>query len=91
MTAFFCDGLKDVTVLNGAARLEFHRLLPAGNGEVQAVTEVMVALPTQGLFQMLDVLEQVRERLIQERLLEPSPPDADHRSQDQLQTSPNFA
>ena len=91
MTPFFCDGLKDVTVLNGAARLEFHRLLPAGNGEVQAVTEVMVALPTQGLAQMLSVLGEVRERLIQEGLLELSLPDAGQRPQDELLTSPNFA
>jgi len=26
MTTYFCDGLKDVTVVNGVARLEFHRL-----------------------------------------------------------------
>jgi hypothetical protein len=91
MTPFFCDGLKDVTVLNGAARLEFHRLLPAGNGEVQAVTELMVALPTAGLVQMLSVLGEVRERLIQEGLLELALPDTRQRPQDELQTSPNFA
>jgi hypothetical protein len=91
MAPFFCDGLKDVTVLNGAARLEFHRLLPAGNGDLQAVTEVMVALPTQGLVQMLSVLEEVRERLIQEGLLEAALPDVDRRPQDELKTSPNFA
>jgi len=94
MTPYFCDGLKDVTILNGAARLEFHRLLPAGNGELRATSELLVALPTQGLIKMVGLLEQVRERLIQERLLEPSSPaSANHHSgpKDELQISPNFA
>jgi hypothetical protein len=26
MTTYFCDGLKEVTVVNGVVRLEFHRL-----------------------------------------------------------------
>jgi hypothetical protein len=92
MAPYFCDGLKDVTILNGAARLEFHRLVPAGNGELRAASELLVALPTQGLIQMLSVLEQVRERLIQERLLVPSAPaSANHQPEDAPQTSPNFA
>ena len=89
MTPYFCDGLKDVTILNGAARLEFHRLLPVADGELRAVSEVLIALPTQGLVQMLSVLEQVRERMIREQLLE-NPTAADHR-EDEPQTSPNFA
>ena len=90
MTTCFCDGLKDVTIINGAARLEFHRLLPGATGELRAVTEVLVALPVQGLAQMLGVLEQVRERLIREGLLEQLPPAADH-PQGEFQASPNFA
>jgi|UPI000486C210 hypothetical protein len=89
MTPYFCDGLKDVTILNGAARLEFHRLLPGADGEMQVASEVLVALPTQGLVQMLSVLEQVRDRLIRENLLEVEPA-ADH-PQGESQTSPNFA
>jgi hypothetical protein len=94
MTPYFCDGLKDVTILNGAARLEFHRLVPAGNGKLRAASELLVALPTQGLIQMLGVLEQVRERLVQERLIEPSSPASEihhGESKDEPQISPNFA
>jgi hypothetical protein len=89
MTPYFCDGLKDVTILNGTARLEFHRLLPGANGDMQVASEVLIALPTQGLVQMLSVLEQVRERLIQENLLEDERA-ADH-PKDEALTSPNFA
>jgi len=30
MTTYFCDGLKEVTIVNGVARLEFHRLQAGG-------------------------------------------------------------
>ena len=30
MSTYFCDGIKEVTLLNGVARLEFFRLQPAG-------------------------------------------------------------
>jgi len=90
MTSFFCDGLKDVTILNGAARLEFHRLLPTANGELEVASEVLVALPTQGLMQMLEVLDQVRERLIRDRVLDGSQ-SAAAQPQEEPITSPNFA
>jgi hypothetical protein len=88
MTPYFCDGLKDVTILNGTARLEFHRLLPGADGELQVATEVLVALPTQGLIQMLSILEQVREHLVREQSVGDSPADA--YPQDEPRTSPNF-
>jgi hypothetical protein len=91
MTPFFCDGLKDVTIINGAARLEFHRLHPARNGELQAVSEVLVAVPMRGLVQMLEVLEQVRERLAQEKSLDSPRADSTQLPQEELPTSPNFA
>ena len=75
---YFCDGLKEVTLLNGVARLEFHRLQtanPAGpNRELQPVSELFVALPAQGLLQALGVLEQVRDRLIKDGVLRPAAP-----------------
>ena len=76
MTTYFCDGLKEVTILNGVARLEFHRLQPAGptgpNRDVEPVTEMIVALPAQGFLQALTVLEQVRDKLMKEGILKPS-------------------
>jgi hypothetical protein len=76
MTTYFCDGLKEVTILNGVARLEFHRLQPTGpaspNRDVQPVTEMVVALPAQGFLQALTVLEQVRDKLMKEGILKPT-------------------
>jgi len=51
VTTYFCDGLKDVTIVNGVARLEFHRLEVVergGNRELRPVSEFIVALPVQG-------------------------------------------
>ena len=93
MTTFFCDGIKEVTILNGVARLEFHRLQaatpPGPNRDLQAVTELFIALPAQGLLQALGVLEQVRDRLIKDGVLQPSAETATA-PQNQPQTSPNF-
>jgi hypothetical protein len=70
MTTYFCDGLKEVTLLNGVARLEFYRLEkanPSGpDGGFQPLTEFVVALPVQGFMQALSQLEQIRDRLARE-------------------------
>lgn len=90
MPTFFCDGVKGVTILNGVARIEFHRLETVergGNREAQMVSELMVALPAQGLLQALGVLERVREELIKEGLLKPAEPT----SAPPPAKSPNFA
>jgi hypothetical protein len=71
---YFCDGVKGVTILNGVARIEFHRLqtVERGSGrEAQMMSEMIVALPAQGLLQALAVLERVRDELIKEGLLKP--------------------
>lgn len=92
MATQFCDGLKEVTIFNGVARLEFHRLQSTGRGtpgrDVEPVVELILALPTQGFLQALTVLEQVRDRMIQEGVLkpaEPAPPPAPPAK------SPNFS
>jgi hypothetical protein len=72
---YFCDGVKGVTILNGVARIEFHRLqtVERGDGrEAQMVSEMIVALPAQGLLQALAMLERVRDELIKEGLLKPA-------------------
>lgn len=74
MPTFFCDGIKGVTILNGVARIEFHRLQTVergGNREAQMIAELIVALPTQGLLQALGVLERVRDELVKEGLVQP--------------------
>ena len=75
MTTHFCDGIKEVTIFNGVARLEFHRLENKGGGgpnrEVQPITELILAMPTQGFLQALTVLEQVRDQMIKEGVLKP--------------------
>jgi hypothetical protein len=92
MTTHFCDGIKEVTIFNGVARLEFHRLQSTGGGgpnrDVQPTVELIVALPTQGFLQALTVLEQVRDQMIKEGVLKPAeaapPPPPPTKS-------PNFA
>ena len=41
MPIYFCDSLKDVSILNGVARLEFQRLeaAPGENPELRMVAE----------------------------------------------------
>ena len=75
MTTYFCDGLKDVTVVNGVARLEFHRLEVVergGNRELRPVSEFTVALPVQGFVHALGILENVRERFAAQGLITPT-------------------
>ena len=76
MTTFFCDGLKEVTVVNGVVRLEFHRLEAVQRGqnrELQPVIEFTLALPMQGFMQALGVLENVRNRFAEQGLIGASP------------------
>ena len=61
----FLRRLREVTVVNGVVRLEFHRLEAVQRGqnrELQPVVEFTVALPVQGFMQALGVLENVRAR-----------------------------
>jgi len=74
MTTYFCDGLKEVTVVNGVVRLEFHRLEAVQRGqnrELQPVVELTVALPVQGFLQALGVLESVRQRFAEQGIIPP--------------------
>jgi hypothetical protein len=92
MTTYFCDGLKEVAIVNGVARLEFHRLEPTGLGaqgrEMRTITEMTIALPVNGFVQALGVLEKVRDQLVKEGVLKPTPqPEEPPR----VLKSPNFA
>jgi hypothetical protein len=95
MTTYFCDGLKEVTVVNGVVRLEFHRLEAVqrgGNRELQPIAEFSVALPVQGFIQALNVLESVRERFAEQGLLGPSgSPEGGASPQPKPAKSPNFS
>jgi hypothetical protein len=74
MTTYFCDGLKEVTVVNGVVRLEFHRLEAVQRGatrELQPVSEFTVALPVQGFMQALGILENVRARFAEQGVIGP--------------------
>jgi hypothetical protein len=74
MTTYFCDGLKEVSVVNGVVRLEFHRLEAVQRGtnrELQPTHEFTIALPLQGFMQALGVLENVRGRFAEQGLLSP--------------------
>ena len=91
VTTYFCDGLKEVTVVNGVVRLEFHRLEAVQRGanrELQPVSEFTLALPVQGFMQALGVLENVRDRFAEQGLITPgesaAPPP-------QPAKSPNFS
>jgi hypothetical protein len=75
MTTYFCDGLKDVIIVNGVARLEFHRLElveRGGNRELRPIGEFSVALPLPGFAHALGVLENVRERFVAQGLVTPA-------------------
>jgi hypothetical protein len=95
MPIYFCDSLKDISIVNGVARLEFQRLEPhPGAGDdrnLRAVVEFAVAMPIQGLAQTINLLEGVRDRLVRDGVfrtggLEPgtTPPSAP------ADRSPNF-
>ena len=91
MTTYFCDGIKEVTLINGVARVEFYRLQAKNPGgperDLQPQTEMIVALPAPGFLQALAVLERIRDQLVKEGLLKPAaaaePPPVPERS-------PNF-
>ena len=86
MTTYFCDGLKDVTILNGVARLEFQRLETierGANRELRQVTELVIALPVQGLIAAANALDTVRERLISQNAVSEIAPTLPEKS-------PNF-
>jgi len=75
MTTYFCDALKEVTIVNGVARLEFHRLEVIGHGdsrELRPVDEFTVALPLQGFAYALGLLDSVRERFVAQGLITPA-------------------
>jgi hypothetical protein len=75
VTTYFCDGLKDVTIVNGVARLEFHRLEVVERGanrELRPVGEFIVALPVQGFVHALGLLENVRDRFVAQGLITPA-------------------
>lgn len=89
MTTYFCDALKEVTILNGVARLEFQRFESVERGsnrELRPVTELIIALPMQGLVGALDAFDKLRDRLTAQGLIgtaaAPPPPPA---------KSPNFS
>ena len=66
VATYFCDGIKQVTILNGVARLEFCRLpnLPGSGQDIRPVTELVLALPSSGLMQLFSVLERIRDQLV---------------------------
>ena len=94
MTTYFCDGLKDVTVVNGVARLEFHRLEVVergGNRELRPISELIVALPVQGFAHALGVLENVRERFVAQGLINPADSQKGGGTPPPPAKSPNFS
>jgi hypothetical protein len=94
MTTYFCDGLKDVTVVNGVARLEFHRLEVVergGNRELRPIPELIVALPLQGFAHALGVLENVRERFVAQGLITPAASQKGGGTPPPPVKSPNFS
>jgi hypothetical protein len=95
MPIYFCDSLKDVSILNGVARLEFQRLEAAparDNPELRMVAEFTVAIPIQGLAQALSVLEGVRDRLVRDGIFKTGPADTPEASPaaPAAPRSPNF-
>jgi hypothetical protein len=94
VTTYFCDGLKEVSVVNGVVRLEFHRLEAVqrgGNRELQPLSEFTIALPLQGFMQALGVLENVRARFAEHGLIgAPGVSEGNTPSPPMPTKSPNF-
>jgi len=95
MPIYFCDCLRDVSIFNGVARLEFQRLeavIAGENRELRPVSEFTVAMPIQGLAQTLSLLEEVRERLVREGIFKPASAEAPEtaRPAPAAERSPNF-
>jgi hypothetical protein len=95
MTTYFCDGLKEVSVVNGVVRLEFHRLEAVQRGqnrEFQPIIEFTVALPVQGFMQALGVLESLRDRFAEQGLVAPAAsPEGATALPPKPEKSPNFS
>jgi hypothetical protein len=72
MTTYFCDGLREVVIVNGVARLHFQRIEPGAGREMRAVPEFAIAMPVQGLVQALATLDKLRDQMIREGVLRPA-------------------
>jgi hypothetical protein len=94
VTTYFCDGLQEVSIVNGVVRLEFHRLEPVQRGcnrELQPVSEFTIALPVQGFMQALGVLDNVRARFKEQGLIgAPGSAEGNTPSRPAPARSPNF-
>lgn len=89
MMAYFCDRLKEVSVVSAVARLEFSRLEPVGaNGEFRTEQGLILALPVGGLVDAIRMLMSVKDGLSSRGLLPPETPAA---APPQPTQSPNFA
>jgi hypothetical protein len=92
MGTYFCDGIKQVTILNGVARLEFCRLPnPPGSGlDIRPVTELIVAPLPPGLMQLLSVLERIRDQFVDDRSSHPTTGEVAPQTKPAPNRSPNF-
>ena len=91
MTTYFCDGIKQVTLINGVARVEFFRLQNTNAGEppAEAAVELTLAVPAAGLVQMISALERLRDQLIEKGFLQPTG-NGTSPAQSEPDFSPNF-
>ncbi len=103
MTTYFCDGLREVVIVNGVARLHFQRIEPGERGpggertgretaghEMRAVPDFSIAMPVQGLVQALATLEKRRDQMIREGVLRPAA-NSDGETPPPPAKSPNFS
>ena len=95
MTTYFCDGLKEVSVVNGVVRLAFHRFETVSRGqnsELRPVNEFTIALPLPGFAQALGMLENVRAQFAARGLVGPAdcPDEAAALPPTKPARSPNF-
>jgi hypothetical protein len=95
VTTYFCDGLKEVSVVNGVVRLAFHRLETVQRGqnsELRPVTEFTVALPLLGFAHALELLDNVRVQFAERGLIGPAGfPEGGAISPAKPAKSPNFS
>ena len=95
MAIEFVDGLADVMITGGVARLDFFSLRPTGakmergqEGNALAPTPALtLAIPIEGLANAAKILDDVRKRLLQEGIIQERQQEA---GGEPANRSPNF-
>lgn len=93
---FFCDGIAEINVINGALRIEFFVLSPirdsksnsSGAGGLERKSVLSVGMPLAGFAGSLEVIEDLKRKLIAGGVFQARPEGSGSGSA--VAKSPNF-